>query len=287
MASCRDRLQALSAAVGRPTDLSLYQWAELFTMAADFQPDLILELGRGEGNSTCVFTEAANRIGSDRCKVVSLCLTESWEKRRPEAIAKVVPPEWFAPLKTHSGNMLEFDFKSLLAGPSRVLVFWDAHGYDIAELVLGEILPLLANRKHLILMHDLSDARYSGPEGGSYGGQRLWRGNDWSGPRVRLGNIDSAVGQAVAIVDFTSRNKVTLHSADESIRTELWSDPKKIEELRELLGSDFVSEQAHWFWFTLNESTGPFTFPRFVPPEPVPPEPVPESAPQSVPQPQR
>jgi hypothetical protein len=268
LASSSTRLRELYEAVGHSSDLLLYQWAELFTMAVEFQPDLILELGRGEGNSTCVFTEAANRIGADRCKVVSLCLTESWDKKRPEPIAKVVPPEWFAPLKTHSGNMLEFDFKSLLAGPSRVLVFWDAHGYEIAELVLGEILPLLAERKHLILMHDLSDARYGGPAARSYNDQRLWRGNNWSGPRLRLGHIDSAVEQAVAIVDFTSRNELPLHSADESIRTELWTDPAKIQELRDLVGPDFISEQAHWFWFTLNEGTGPFTFPKFVPPEP-------------------
>ena len=36
----------------------------------------------------------------------------------------------------------------------------------------------------------------------------LWRGNDWSGPRVRLGHLDSCVEQAVAMVDFTSRNGV-------------------------------------------------------------------------------
>ena len=52
------------------------------------------------------------------------------------------------------------------------------------------------------------------PAGERYG---LWRGNDWSGPRIRLGHLDSCVEQAVAMVDFTSRNGVTLHTAAEDI----------------------------------------------------------------------
>jgi hypothetical protein len=31
--------------------------------------------------------------------------------------------------------------------------------------------------------------------------------------------------------------------------------------MRELLGEELFSLQGHWFWFTLNERPGPYTFP--------------------------
>ena len=37
--------------------------------------------------------------------------------------------------------------------------------------------------------------------------------------------------------------------------------------MQSLLGSDFFSLQGDWFCFSLNDFAGPFTFPRFVPPE--------------------
>ena len=97
-----------------------------------------------------------------------------------------------------------------------MLVFWDAHGYDLAECVLGRILPLLRDKKHVVLVHDLSDGRYMSDF--SYGDNGLWRNNDWGGPRLQLGHLNSGVEQAVSLVDFCSRNNVTLHSADQSLR---------------------------------------------------------------------
>src|SRR5262249_60970035 len=72
------RLVALEEAVNAPRDLSPNQWAQLLAFALEFRPTLILELGRGLGNSTCVFTEAANRLPGGFCRVLSLCLTDYW-----------------------------------------------------------------------------------------------------------------------------------------------------------------------------------------------------------------
>jgi hypothetical protein len=124
-------------------------------------------------------------------------------------------------------------------------------------------------------MHDISDARYLPGERADYKGQRLWRGNNWDGPRLRLHTLDSSVEQAVAIIDFTSRNNLTLYSADHSLHTELGqaeAEPgqaeAKLAELEQILGTPFFdrSLQAHWRWFSLNESQGPFYFPHFEPP---------------------
>src|SRR5262249_14451502 len=146
--------------------------------------------------------------------------------------------------------------------------FWDAHGFEVAECVLGGILPLVEDKPHVVAMHDLSDARYMPRWQDSYQGHRIWMGQSSSGTgaRVRLGNIDSEVGQVVAIVDFCARTRLPLESADYSLHTEIGGDAARAEELRCLIGERHFSLEAHWFWFSLNERPGPFTFPAFSPP---------------------
>lgn len=262
LAGARDRILSLSEAVGYPTDLWPFQWAQLFAAVLEYQPDIILELGRGIGNSTCVFTEAANR-SQGRTRVLSLCLSDNWERETVPRLRKLVPNNWFDPLLALRTDILEFDYARALSGAQRVLIFWDAHGFTIAECVLGAILPAVADIDHLVIMHDLSDARYSSEEQLEYGGNGLWKGNDWSGPRLKLGIIDSAVEQAISALDFTTRNHLTLDSADHSFHT--WLSSAQQNEMRKELGELFDT-QGHWFYFTLNEREGPYKFPRFTRP---------------------
>jgi wyosine [tRNA(Phe)-imidazoG37] synthetase (radical SAM superfamily) len=239
--SMRERINALSDAVDNKTDLWPFQLAQLMAAALEFRPEVIIELGRGKGNSTAGFTEVANHLRKQgkRCEVVSLCISEDWERETMWRVLDVVDAEWFDPLRAIRGNILTFDFDSILKGAKRCLVFWDAHGFDVAECVLGRILPKIKDRENLVIMHDLSDARYIPPEAASYKDQRLWRGNDWSGPRVRLGFIDSSVEQAVAIVDFTSRNNIAFDSADHSFDVEISGDPVKMKDMEDVLGDLF------------------------------------------------
>lgn len=257
------RLRALFDMVESSKELWPYQWAQLLAMTLEFRPDLVIELGRGWGNSTCVFTEAVNQLGPEGRRVVSVCLSDGWETRTRDRVGRLVTPEWFAPLQARRSDILAVDYPALACEAERVLVFWDAHGFDIAECALGEILPAIVDRPHLVIMHDLSDGRWAGPESTHYGTRGLWKGNTWGGPRVRLGDIDSAVEQSVAIVDFMSRNGRRLCSADESIRTAIGADPARLEEMRRLLGPDLFELQAHWFWFSLNDQARTYTFPRF------------------------
>ncbi len=268
LADDAERITRLCDAVQWQNDLALYQWAQLMAVALDFRPDLILELGRGMGNSTCAFTEVANLLQPQRCRVLSLCLSSDWQTRTVPSLKSIVPKTWFLPLEAHQTNILTFDYARALAGHERVLVFWDAHGFDVAECVLGAILPLIADRPHLVAMHDLSDSRYLAPTMSSYDGNRLWRGNDWSGPRLRIGHIDTKVEQAVAVVDFTSRNTIPLHSVDHELHTEFAAHPERAAEVHRLLGDSLFSLNAHWYYFSLNQGTAPFTFPRFSQPTP-------------------
>lgn len=254
-----ERLKALKQVVNDNVCLHPYQWAQWFSVALEFQPDLILELGRAWGNSTCVFTEAAGLL--ENCRVLSLCLSNGWEERTRPRVAEVVPPEWFTPLEARRANLLASDPAELVGNAQRVLVVWDAHGYEIAEFVLGALMPVLQDRAHLVLMHDISDTRYAASSN-DYDDKGLWRGNNDGYTRLRLGYMDSAVEQAVAMVDFTSRNGLELHSSDHSFHTEL-SDAQAAE-LQESLGDWFLLI-GHWFWFSLQEhnTDSPIFFPTF------------------------
>jgi len=263
LAGLRERIETFCGLIDFPADLGPYQFAQLLASALEFAPDLIIELGRFLGNSTCAFTEAANRLAAvSPCRVVSICDSSEWKRITAPKLRKVLPASWFDPLEAIRGDILRFDFSKVLAGRRRVLLFWDAHGFDIAECVLGSILPQLAGRDHIVLMHDMSDVRYSAGSA-NYGGKGLWKGVNAGAERFRIGIIDSPVAQAIAVQDFASRNRLSLDSADHSIDLEINQVPGRCEEMRQLLGDKLFSLQAHWFWFSLNEHSGPFTFPRF------------------------
>jgi hypothetical protein len=267
IAASLERIQALNRAVNRPSELALYQWAQIIAFALEFQPDLIIELGRLFGNSTSCFLEVAHQLkGSRACRVVSLCLSDEWFHTTVPRLKSLVPKDWFAPGEILQRNILHHDFSTRLENTQRCLVFWDAHGFDVAECVLGNLLPQLVKKPHVILMHDLSDLRYDSapPE---YGEMGLWKGADSGELSFWLGHIFSRVAQAVSIVDFVSRNQLPLHSAAESFHQELATDPVKLATLRQMLGEELFSLQAHWFWFTLNEARGKPTFPHYIPPE--------------------
>ena len=260
IASLRADIEALSHAINEPSDFSVYQWAQILAFTVDFQPDLIVELGRRFGNSTCCFLEAANRLQTtNKCRLLSLDIKDHW----PETMARVSSlrsPDWFAPAQIVVGDILEYDFQPALVNTRRCLLFWDAHGFDIAECVLGSILPRLAGRPHLVLMHDISDARFevSNPE---YGASRLWIGRSAAAEYMWLGDRVSAVAQLISAIDFTTRNGIPFHSAIESFHCEL--SEQQHQELTSLLGDGSYTAQAHWHWFSMEEARKAISFPAW------------------------
>jgi hypothetical protein len=263
-------LRTLIAAVDAPNDLSPSNWAQWYSVALGFVPDLILELGRGHGNSTAVFTQAAHRLGRrgwrKRTKVVSLCRTSDWASRTAPRIARIVDRSWFAHVDARMIDILAADFGEILGDHERVLVLWDAHGFEIAELVLGDILPRLAGRPHLVLMHDISDNRYAKlPR--SYRGQPLWKGSAWQKrtgaweSRVNLGWMNSKEDQAVALADFSARNDLAIGSADHEYAGFFDANPAFAVEMRQLLGDEFFSVIGQWAFLSLTGREGPFHFP--------------------------
>lgn len=256
--NARERLLSLWTIVGHPVDLTLFQAAQLFALTLEFEPDLILELGRGFGNSTCVFTEAAHRLPNP-CRIISLGDCASWDHKTVPRLRSVADDDWFRPLDAPIGDILAVDFEKILIGAKRVLIFWDAHGFDLAEYVLGTLLRLVSDRPHIVALHDMSDLRYCG-EPDPHGEYALWKGSNNGDGRFCIGNLSSKAPQAISVLDFTTRNHLTFDSADHSNYTTIGVDPQKTAEMRELLG-EFFNCNAWWYWFTLNEHPGPYKFP--------------------------
>lgn len=250
------RLKALAAGVDNETSLSLPQWGQLTAIMLEYQPDLVIELGRGKGNSTCAFTDVAVSSGA---RMLSICRTNTW-KRTLKRIAPLIDAEWLSHLDARRANIVGFPFAQEIAGAERVLVFWDAHGMQVAGEVLGSVLPAIAGREHLVVMHDMSDTRFDDPGRVPYGGRPLWDGTISSPDKFRIGYLESSVSQTIGILDFCTRNQMPLHSADLSIH-ELIEVPGQAPEMRALVG-DLYSHRAHWSWFTAAEArTTPVSFP--------------------------
>lgn len=264
------RLRQLLAAVNCPGDLGSVQWGQWYSVALGFEPDLILELGRGYGNSTAVFAEAAYRLQQRQpgrpSRVVSLCGTGEWASVVTPRLVPIVDRHWFANVDARRIDILSVDYSEMLRGSERVLVLWDAHGFDIAEVVLGDILPRLADRPHLVLMHDISDNRYPGVSR-SYGGQPLWKGSEWQertgrwDSRVNIGWMNSRQNQVIALADFGARNDLEIESADHEYARLFGAHDGWASEMRRLLGSDLFSLEAGWAFLSLNGKEGPFHYP--------------------------
>ncbi len=177
------------------------------------------------------------------------------------AAGKVVAPGWFDPLDAQNDRHLGADYAKILGDHRRALLLWDAHGFEIAEVVLGEILPRLIGREHLVLMHDIADNRYAHVDR-SYNGQPLWKGSEWQertgclGASMNVGWMHSIQDQIIAIADF---RHATISSSDRRITSSTdcsAARPLMPRRCAPRLGDEFFSTQGHWAFFSLNGKTG-------------------------------
>ncbi|GMU39603.1 MAG: hypothetical protein AMXMBFR23_04690 [Chloroflexota bacterium] len=250
------RLRALARTIDSETSLNLPQWGQLTALMLEYQPDLVIELGRAKGNSTSAFADVAVTSGA---RILSICRTKMWA----ESVKRLEPltdAAWHSHLDIRRGNITGFPFAREVGDAKRVLVFWDAHGMQVAGAVLGSLLPAIADREHVVMMHDISDTRYDGPGRVPYNGRPLWDGTISSPDKFRIGYLESSVSQTIGILDFCTRNRMPLHSADHSIH-EAIEAPGRAEEMRALIG-DLYSPRAHWSWFTAAEAqASPVSYP--------------------------
>lgn len=257
------RLLEMGEVIGQLNNPTYCQWAQTSSMLLEFKPDLILELGRGEDSLTCALTETAHFLGN--AKVVSLGLDRYIiEQMLPKLFQQgCITANWLKHLEYWVTDIPFFDFENLFNLNDKIILFWRASDFDVASCVLGKILPILQHKKHIVLVNQIADSRYMDHKALQYQGQRLWKGNGFKGRTVTLGNIYSSAEKAVALTDFSSRNNFEILSCQHSNHSEIESCPEKVSEMQSLLGNTFFSLEGDWSCFSLNDSAGPFTFPRF------------------------
>ncbi len=251
---------ALQSATGGPRDFVQQQWLQLVSAVYAFKPDLIIELGRGYGNSTCAMAIAAKMLQPQPCRILSLCLSNSFaEITRPRLDSDLGDGSLFAPLEALTCDISNYDFSDDVAGAKRIFVFWDAHGYDLAMGLLAGLFQLLQSKPHLALVHDMADLKYVDQECRRYGSDASWLKFGSAPPKYILGDVGSQYEEGIALVDFLGRNRIPFRSAESSYFTGLTDAQTK--ELTQLFGTDF-SRFGFWYSFSLNErGEEPLTFP--------------------------
>jgi hypothetical protein len=251
----------LEAAMGGPRDFIRQQWLQIASVVYDFKPDLILELGRGYGNSTCAMAVGMKMLRPGECRLISLCLSNSFaEVSRPYLDANLGDRTLLSRVEALNGDIAAFDFAPYIERSKRILVFWDAHGYELALDILARVYPLLKSKPHLTLVHDMADLKFLGDAYRRYDSTALWNSKGSAPAKYVLGDVGSQYDEGIALVDFLGRNRLSFRSAESSYFPELTHD--QVEELTARFGQDF-SQFGFWYYFSLNEAKErELTFPQ-------------------------
>jgi hypothetical protein len=145
-------LGAVLQLIDDPRNLTSRQALCLAALCFDRRPEVVLDLCTGRGNSAAVFSVAGRtleNLGHD-LTVHTFDTQNRWDAetspKLDASITKRVVP--------HVGDLTEFDFFPILEPAGSVLVFWDAHGFAVADTVLARIMPLLAERPHVVVCHE-------------------------------------------------------------------------------------------------------------------------------------
>jgi hypothetical protein len=248
----RDLRGLLQEAIGGPRDFIHQQWLQLISVVHAFQPDLIIELGRGYGNSTTAFAMASKMLRPRPCRTLSLCLSSVFEETSlPYLQPRLQDATFFSELDARTCDIRSFDFAPHLASARRVFVFWDVHGYDLAIDLLSNLFPLLEGRQHLVVVHDMADLRHMEPQLRRYDSGSEWLNVGTAPPKYILGDVGAQYEEGIALVDFLGRNGIPFHSAESSYFEELSDD--ECDHLTRHFGSDF-SRYGFWYYFSLTEA---------------------------------
>jgi hypothetical protein len=167
----RERFATLRNLVNWPGDLFLEQWLRLYERAVSAEPDLLIEVGRGYGNSTVVLTEAAHALGA---RVISVGddMVFGWASRTRPRLEPIVGERWFTPLTIVQGDVRDFTPPQC----ERPFLFWDAHGPDVADAILGRLIPGLPSGPTPVVVHDVSTPAEAAANPLDIGYPYAWRG---------------------------------------------------------------------------------------------------------------
>jgi hypothetical protein len=230
---------------------SLPQAMTLAAVTLDLRPDLIIDLGTGSGASSFSMAIAVDWPA----RICTFDINKNWSNHVLPRVAE--PPTIIEPIVA---DITGYDFAPMIASSERVLVFLDAHGFEVVARLLSHIMPLIADRPHMVFCHDISDGRLDPPGADrSYQGKRMWRGtkdffaNKDDTAYVNVGWMRTAVDQAIALGDFCYRNRIPLRSVDEEFR--LQASPEQ----RAAVASQWGIDDSLYFfgltYFSMMETT--------------------------------
>jgi len=145
----KEQYGILAALVDSSNDLLAEHWLRLYERACALsaQPDLLLQVGRGCGDSTVVLTRAANWLGA---RFVSVRFDG------PPAFETVTCPNsclWSAKSGESTLVVVQADVREYTRPTcERCFLFWDALGTDVAETMLNRVIPALPRG---VVVHDI------------------------------------------------------------------------------------------------------------------------------------
>lgn len=226
-----ETLDALKASL----NLAGCQAMALAAMVVERKPDIIIDLGTGSGASAASMAIAAGAV-KPQTAIMTFDLSDHWTEDAVPRLVGIDRSRW-APVRTMLHDIATFDFASLIGENRSIVVFWDAHGYEVASGVLCHLMPHISDRRHIVICHDMSDNRMQLDANRSYGAKSFWRGaNDWTGNTAytNLGWLSTTVEQCIPILDFCYRNKTELGSVDYDVF--IAGDAKRRTEMAERLG---------------------------------------------------
>ena len=256
----RPRLDRFRLIADEPGNLSVLQGLQLYALCLEYRPDLIIELGRGYGNSTCVFASAVESAGHG--KLISFDLDTLWHDLTLPKLNAAGFSAIAARVDARTQDIATVDFPALVGGAQKIFVFWDAHGWEAADGVLCRLMPTIALRDHVVACHDVTDSRYvQVPR--DYDGRFFWRGPATKeiSARYNIGWLNTQEPQFVPLMDFLWRNDCAMRSADEDLAVWRRDHSARQADIERAIGADVFAPGCHWTYFSLNDATASLVFP--------------------------
>ena len=257
VAAASAQLRRLAAAVHGASDPALFQWGQLFAATLDFAPTLIVELGRHRGNSTCVFTTAAQALDA---RVVSLCLSPCWRTETRPRLAGLVPPSWLSYLEAHQADIAAGDFDAIVGtrrgcGSSGTRTATTSPSMSSAGCCRPSPIARISSSRTA----SATRATSCRPRGRRASATRCGAATTGRGRACGSG-ISTAASSRRSRWSIRSWNRVVLHTAAEDIHGAIGGHSFRVEAMERTLG-DLWAAQAHWCHFSLNGRPGSYRFP--------------------------
>jgi FkbM family methyltransferase len=187
--------------------LSVSDAINLYALALAWQPDVIVEVSQRDARLTACVLEIASRVGCAEIRRVALDDIEA--RSLISSFADASP--FHEAADRFDRRVVEFSPDVGTAHVRfpcpRVLVVWDLVGLRGSDDVLGTLLPAFASGTVLVALLGVFDTRYI-PLSGEYGASGV--DDYWQG------HLASPSADLLAVFEFASRNKLSVHTGCET-----------------------------------------------------------------------